>query len=64
MEDPHFQARGFCVPVEHEALGRSVVYPGAPYAFERSPWRISRRAPRLGEHDEEILGPLASPKIP
>jgi crotonobetainyl-CoA:carnitine CoA-transferase CaiB-like acyl-CoA transferase len=54
FEDPHFVARGFGAPVEHPELGRTVRYPGAPYRFEKSPWRISRRAPRLGEHDAEV----------
>ena len=58
FEDPHFRARGFPVEVEHPELGRSFVYPGAPYRFERSPWRIQRRAPRLGEHNDAVLGPL------
>jgi crotonobetainyl-CoA:carnitine CoA-transferase CaiB-like acyl-CoA transferase len=58
IEDPHFVERGFPVEVEHPELGRSFVYPGAPYRFERSPWQISRRAPRLGEHNAEILGAL------
>jgi crotonobetainyl-CoA:carnitine CoA-transferase CaiB-like acyl-CoA transferase len=59
MEDPHFVARGFAVEVEHEDLGRSFTYPGAPYRFERSPWRIRHRAPYLGEHNERVLGALA-----
>ena len=54
-EDEHFVARGFQAEVEHPELGRSVRYPGAPYRFERSPWAISRRAPRLGEHTAEVL---------
>jgi crotonobetainyl-CoA:carnitine CoA-transferase CaiB-like acyl-CoA transferase len=58
FEDPHFRARGFQVEVEHPELGRSVRYPGAPYKLPASPWRISRRAPRLGEHDAEVLGVL------
>ena len=57
-ENPHFVARGYQVEVDHPELGRSVRYPGAPYQLPASPWRISRRAPRLGEHDEEILGEL------
>jgi len=32
------------------------VYPGAPCKLSRSPWRIWRRAPLLGEHNQEILG--------
>jgi crotonobetainyl-CoA:carnitine CoA-transferase CaiB-like acyl-CoA transferase len=55
-EDTHFKARGFQVEVWHDELGRSVRYPGAPYKLPASPWAISRRAPRLGEHDAEVLG--------
>jgi len=58
LDDPHFRARGFPVEVPHPELGRSVTYPGAPYRFERSPWRISRRAPLLGEHEAEVLGEI------
>jgi hypothetical protein len=60
MSDPHFVARGFPVPVEHDDLGRTVTYPGAPMLFSRSPWRIRSRAPHVGEHQGEVLGPLAS----
>ncbi len=58
FEDPHFKARGFQVPVRHEDLDRAIIYPGAPYAMTGSPWAISRRAPRLGEHDDEVFGEL------
>jgi crotonobetainyl-CoA:carnitine CoA-transferase CaiB-like acyl-CoA transferase len=58
FEDEHFRARGFQVEVEHPELDRSFRYPGAPYRFSASPWRISRRAPRLGEHTEEVLAEL------
>ena len=58
MEDRHFVARGFPVEVEHENLGRSFTYPGAPYVFHGSPWRIQRRAPLLGEHNEQVFASL------
>ena len=58
FEDEHFRARGFQVDVEHADLGRTFRYPGAPYKLPASPWRISRRAPKLGEHDQEILAGL------
>jgi crotonobetainyl-CoA:carnitine CoA-transferase CaiB-like acyl-CoA transferase len=58
MDDLHFRDRGFPVHVEHPELGRTIAYPGAPYRFNGSPWEISRRAPQLGEHNDEILGPL------
>jgi len=59
FEDPHFKARDFQVPVHHEEFDRTVVYPGAPYVMTASPWAISRRAPRLGEHDDEVWRELA-----
>lgn len=58
LDDPHFRARGFSVEVEHPELDRSVTYPGAPIRFLRTPWRIARRAPQLGEHNSEIYGEL------
>jgi crotonobetainyl-CoA:carnitine CoA-transferase CaiB-like acyl-CoA transferase len=54
MDDPHFVARGFPTPVEHDDLGRAYLYPGAPFVAERSPWRIARRAPHVGEHDADF----------
>jgi crotonobetainyl-CoA:carnitine CoA-transferase CaiB-like acyl-CoA transferase len=58
MEDPHFKARGFPVEVPHPELGRSFVYPGAPYRFEKSPWRLRRRAPLLGEDNAVVYAEL------
>ena len=58
FEDAHFMARGFHVPVRHEALDRTVIYPGAPYAFTRTPWAITRPAPALGEHTDEVFAEI------
>ena len=55
FESEHFRARGFQVEVEHEDLGRTFRYPGAPFLAPAAPWRISRRAPHLGEHDHEVF---------
>ncbi len=54
LDDPHFKARGFPVEVEHPELGEAFTYPGAPYRFTKSPWRVSSRAPLLGEHNERV----------
>ena len=51
LADPHFQERGFPVEVEHEDLGRSFTYLGAPYIAPKSPYRIRHRAPHVGEHN-------------
>lgn len=56
MEDPHFRARGFAVALDHEDLGRTVTYPGAPITMDASPWHLRRHAPRLGEHQELVDG--------
>ncbi len=60
FEDEHFKARGFQVEVRHEDIGRTIIYPGAPYQLQACPWAITRRAPKLGEHDDEVFGALAS----
>jgi benzylsuccinate CoA-transferase BbsE subunit len=58
LEDPHAAARGFFVEVDHPEIGGSVRYPGAPYKFTASPWRLRRRAPRLGEDNAAVYGEL------
>ncbi len=55
MGDSHLEDRDFFVEVEHPDLGRSFIYPGAAAIYNGSPWRISRRAPLVGEHNEEVL---------
>ena len=52
LDDEHFQARDFHVPVFHDDLDRDIRYPGAPFRMSASPWRIRSRAPHLGEHDD------------
>jgi crotonobetainyl-CoA:carnitine CoA-transferase CaiB-like acyl-CoA transferase len=55
LDDPHLHDRGFWKEVEHPELGRCFTYPGEAAIYNGSPWRISRRAPRIGEHNVEIL---------
>jgi crotonobetainyl-CoA:carnitine CoA-transferase CaiB-like acyl-CoA transferase len=55
LNDAHLQDRGFWKQVEHPELGRSFVYPGEAAIYGDSPWRISTRAPLIGEHNAEIL---------
>ena len=58
FENEHFVARGMQVPVEHAELGRTVRYPGPPFRLGRTPWRIVRRPPTVGEHTAEVLAAL------
>lgn len=55
LDDAHLHDRGFWKEVEHPELGRSVTYPGEAAIYKGSPWRISRRAPLIGEHNAEIF---------
>ncbi|MGE0701313.1 MAG: CaiB/BaiF CoA transferase family protein [Hyphomicrobiaceae bacterium] len=54
LDDAHLHDRGFWKTVDHPELGRSFVYPGEAAIYNGSPWRISRRAPLVGEHNVEI----------
>lgn len=55
LESPQLEALGYFVDVEHPELGTKLKYPGAPYYhISDAPWRISRRAPLIGEHNSEI----------
>jgi benzylsuccinate CoA-transferase BbsE subunit len=54
--DEQLAARGYFVDVEHPELGRTFRYPGAPFLFSATPWRVYRRPPLVGEHTAEILG--------
>ncbi|OHV33327.1 MULTISPECIES: CaiB/BaiF CoA transferase family protein [Pseudofrankia] len=55
IADPHLVARGFATEVTDPYTGRTETHPGTPYRFSRTPWRISRPAPLLGEHTESVL---------
>jgi len=56
FEDPHLQARGYFVDVDHPVVGR-LRFPGAPFHMSETPWRAGR-APLLGEHTTEVLESL------
>jgi crotonobetainyl-CoA:carnitine CoA-transferase CaiB-like acyl-CoA transferase len=52
--DRHLRARSYFVEVAN-GDGTRLRYPGAPYRHVRTPWRIARTAPRIGEHDDEVF---------
>ena len=55
FEDEQLIERGFFVEVEHPELGRKFRYPGAPYVWSTTPWRVYRRPPTCGEQTGAIL---------
>lgn len=54
----HFRARDLFVDVEHPLVGGEPMT-GVPWKMSRTPGRISRRAPLLGEHTEAVVKSLA-----
>ncbi len=54
VNSEHLNARAYFVDIDHPEIGQAR-YPGAPYRFSETEWRITRRAPLLGEHNHEIL---------
>ncbi|MCC6532587.1 MAG: CoA transferase [Burkholderiales bacterium] len=57
LQDPHLSAIGYWQRVEHPTEG-SILTSGIPTKFSQTPGSIRRHAPNLGEHSDEVLGPL------
>ncbi len=49
-----FKHRAFFAEVEHPVLGRAL-YPTTPYKLSRTPARIERPAPLLGQHSADVF---------
>ena len=52
--NPHFQERGLYSDIEHPALGTEPVF-NLMWQLSRTPPRIQRHAPLLGEHNREVF---------
>ena len=59
VDSNHLKARGFFVEVAHPQAG-TYKQAGAPYKLGKTPWEIRSPAPTLGQHNEDILGPLGA----
>ena len=57
-EDQHFHARGFFPEVAHPELGETIPYLGGAAIYPKSPWRIYRRAPLIGEDNASVFAEL------
>ena len=53
-EDPHLKARHFWEKVEHPELGDTLTYCGPFVKLSEAAIKIFRRAPLIGEHNEQI----------
>jgi len=61
--DPHLKERGFWEGLEHPELKGQVLYPNPPFILSEELRTKKRRAPLIGEHNEEIYrGELEIPR--
>ncbi|MEN9782955.1 MAG: Succinyl-CoA--L-malate CoA-transferase beta subunit [Pseudomonadota bacterium] len=57
LDDPHLKASGGLLPITFPD-GRPGAVPALPIAFDGARLPLRHDLPKVGEHDEEILGPL------
>jgi formyl-CoA transferase len=57
FEDPHVQALGLAVTIEHPRLGKQTVQ-NLPVTLSRTPGAVRTASPEMGQHTDEILGEL------
>jgi len=55
-ENPQLAFRQYFQDVHHPELNDTLRYPGPPVRLGETPWRMRRRPPLVGEHNEEIFG--------
>ena len=68
LDDPHFMARGFFIPIEHPVAG-TITQLDAPFRLHQAQGAgeletkraTARPAPLLGEHDAEVRAAAADP---
>ncbi len=56
--DEHVRAREMFVAVDHPGAERPVLVPNTPIRFTETPTGVYQRAPRVGEHTDEVLAEL------
>jgi len=54
VESPQLKARDFWAQVEHPELGETLTYPGFLIRMSEFTYKPQRRAPLIGEHNEDI----------
>ncbi|MBS95537.1 MAG: hypothetical protein FI695_00300 [SAR202 cluster bacterium] len=54
VADKHFWERGFFIDISSGNEEKPTYFPGAPYIFNKTPWRIRGFSPKLGQDNNEI----------
>jgi crotonobetainyl-CoA:carnitine CoA-transferase CaiB-like acyl-CoA transferase len=54
LEYPQLQSRNYWIELSHPELEDKITYPGPFFKSSEVSWQMKRRAPLIGEHNEEI----------
>jgi len=57
VEDPHLNDREFFVELEHPEFGKRV-FDGLPWKMSKTPGKVQRPGPFLGEHNNHVFGEM------
>jgi formyl-CoA transferase len=55
VNDEHVNVRRMLAEVDHPGLDRKTTIAGAPIKLSQTPARVRHRAPKLGEHTDDVL---------
>jgi crotonobetainyl-CoA:carnitine CoA-transferase CaiB-like acyl-CoA transferase len=55
LEYEHYKQRGYWAEIDHEEIGKTILYPRGLYSNNELGSMPKRRAPHLGEHTRDIL---------
>ena len=55
LQDPQLAANSYFQPQFERNSGKEIAFPGPPYRLSRTPARPRGAAPKLGEHNRELL---------
>ncbi len=53
VEDEQLAYRDYFIEIDHPVAGK-VKYPGAPFKMSATPWKVTRPAPLLGQHNDQV----------
>ena len=62
VNHPQPNSRDWFEDIDHPEIG-TYRTAGAPYRMSKTPWRVRRPAPSIGQHTDEILTSLPSPSV-
>ena len=55
LSNEHLKSRDFFVDIDHPDAG-TLTYPGVPFGLSNTPHEEFKPAPRLGQHNDEVIG--------